>query len=486
MGIRLHFWGAARTVTGSSHHLECAGRQILLDCGLFQGRRQEAQEINTHLALRPEELATHNGAGLSAVVLSHAHIDHSGNLPGLVKQGYSGPIYTTPTTIDLCDPMLKDSAHIQEGDAEFMNRRRSRRKMVGVPMGAEPFEPLYSQEDAEQVMRQMHPVKLHEPTVLAGSTKEEGFSVSLTNAGHMLGSACVLVEAMERGQKTRLLFSGDVGRKNLPIIKDPDEAPVADYLIMESTYGNRLHQPPGPVKQKLSRLVKRVAARGGKIIVPAFAVERTQQLVTLLHELSIEKEIPDLPIFVDSPLASKVTEVFRKHKEDWDGEINGFYQKDVDPFGWERLKYTQTVQESKALNDLHVPFIVMAASGMCEAGRILHHLKNGIEDPRNLILITGYQAANTLGRKLVERQPEVNIFGEPMRLRAEVDSIGELSGHADQNELLAWMEPTVKTLKKVFLVHGEPMAQKALQEEIQKRYGLEVICPARGDRFEVS
>ncbi|RZU40256.1 MBL fold metallo-hydrolase RNA specificity domain-containing protein [Edaphobacter modestus] len=486
MGIRLHFWGAARTVTGSSHHLECAGRQILLDCGLFQGRRQEAQEINTHLALHAEELSSQNGNALSAVVLSHAHIDHSGNLPGLVSQGYRGPIYTTPTTIDLCDPMLKDSAHIQEGDAEFMNRRRFRRKMVGVPLGAEPFEPLYTQEDAEQTLRQMRPIKLHEPTVLAGSTRDEGFSISLTNAGHMLGSASVLVEAVERGQKTKLLFSGDVGRNNLPIIQDPDKAPVADYLIMESTYGNRLHQPPGPVKQKLARLVKRVAARGGRIIVPAFAVERTQQLVMLLHELTTEKQIPQLPIFVDSPLASKVTDVFRKHTEDWDREISGFSENGIDPFGWEQLRYTQTVQESKALNDLHVPFIVMSASGMCEAGRILHHLKNGIEDPRNLILITGYQAANTLGRKLVDRLPEVNIFGEPMRLRAEVDSIGELSGHADQNELLSWMEPAVTGLKKVFLVHGEPLAQQALQEEIERRYKLPVVCPARGDRFEVS
>ncbi|HEY2038621.1 MAG TPA: MBL fold metallo-hydrolase, partial [Edaphobacter sp.] len=356
----------------------------------------------------------------------------------------------------------------------------------GAPEGAEPFAPLYTQEDAEQVIRQMRPVNLHEPTVLAGSTKEEGFSISLTNAGHMLGSTCVMVEAMERGQKTRLLFSGDVGRKDLPIIQDPDAAPAADYLIMESTYGNRLHQPPGPVKQKLSRLIKRVAARGGRIIVPAFAVERTQQLVMLLHQLSLEGEIPDMPIFVDSPLASKVTEVFRKHTEDWDREINDSFQKGVDPFGWERLRYTQTVQESKALNDLHVPFIVMSASGMCEAGRILHHLKNGIEDPRNLILITGYQAANTLGRKIVDRLPEVNIFGEPMRLRAEVDSIGELSGHADQHELLSWMEPTVKSLKKVFLVHGEPLAQAALKEEIEKRYRLEVVCPGRGDRFEVS
>ncbi|WP_260705585.1 MBL fold metallo-hydrolase RNA specificity domain-containing protein [Edaphobacter flagellatus] len=487
MGIRLHFWGAAQTVTGSSHHLECAGRNILLDCGTFQGSRTQALDINSHLALPTPQIAGQGDGALDAVVLSHAHIDHSGNLPFLIKQGYRGPIFTTPSTIDLCDPMLKDSAHIQEGDADFMNRRRGKRRMIGAPEGAAPMEPLYTTEDAEQVLRQFQPVKLHDPKLLTGSTSDAGFTMTSFNAGHMLGSSCVLLEAVENGQKTRLLFSGDVGRKNLPIIQDPDTAPAADYLIMESTYGNRIHQPIGPVKQKLAALVRRVAARGGHLIVPAFAVERTQQLVMLLHELHNEKLIPDIPIFVDSPLATSVTEVFRKHTEDWDQEITDFnHQAGGDPFSWDRLKYTRTVQESKALNDLHVPFMVMAASGMCEAGRILHHLKNGIDDPRNLILMTGYQAANTLGRKLVERQPEVNIFGEPMRVRAEVDSIGELSGHADQHELLDWMAPVVPTLKKVFLVHGEPLAQQALKEEIENRYKLEVFCPKRGDRFEVS
>jgi metallo-beta-lactamase family protein len=486
MGIRLHFWGAAQTVTGSSHHLECAGRNILLDCGLYQGKRQEAQAINSQLALNASQLAGQGQDALSAVVLSHAHIDHSGNLPSLIKQGYRGPIFATPSTIDLCNPMLKDSANIQEGDAEFMSRRRSKRRQIGAPEGAAPVEPLYTEEDAEQTLQQLRQLKLYEPMTLPGSSRDEGFGVSLTNAGHMLGSTCVLIEANEKGQKTRLLFSGDVGRKNLPIIQDPDTAPQADYLIMESTYGNRLHQPIGPIKQKLAGLVRRVAARGGRIIVPAFAVERTQQLVMLLHQLIDEQLIPDIPMFVDSPLATKVTEVFRQHTEDWDQEIATFSKTASDPFGWQRLKYTKTVQESKALNDLRVPFVVMSASGMCEAGRILHHLKNSIEDPRNLILITGYQAANTLGRKIVERQPEVNIFGEPMRVRAEVDSIGELSGHADQHELLSWMEPTVSTLKKVFLVHGEPLAQQALKEEIEKHYKLEVICPKRGDRFEVA
>ena len=485
MGIRLHFWGADQTVTGSSHHIETAGQNVLLDCGLFQGRRQDAADINSHLALTPEQLA---GGMLNAVVLSHAHIDHSGDLPLLSKQGYRGPIYTTPATIDLCAPMLKDAAHIQESDAEFIDKRRGRRKAIGVPPGpgAIPVPPLYSQQDAEQVNQLFKPVKLHEPQLLAGSTKDAGFTMTSSNAGHMLGSTCVLIEAVEKGQTVRLLFSGDVGRKNLPIIKDPDPAPAADYLIMESTYGDRLHSPVGDVKQKLATLIKAVLARGGHIIVPAFAVERTQQLILLLHELIDSKQLQEFPIFVDSPLAVAVTDVFKKHTEEWDADACAFYNKHEDAFGWNRLRYIQTVQESKALNGLHMPFLVISASGMLEAGRILHHLKNGIEDPRNLILITGYQAENTLGSKLIAKLPEVNIFGEPMRVRAQVDSIDALSGHADQQELLDWMAPTAPGLKKVFLVHGEPVAQQALKAKIEERYKLEVVIPKRGDRVEIS
>jgi Predicted exonuclease of the beta-lactamase fold involved in RNA processing len=477
MGIRLHFWGAAQTVTGSSHHLECAGQNVLMDCGLFQGHRQQGRELNSHLALPVEQL--------NAVVLSHAHIDHSGDLPLLAKQGYRGPIYTTPATVDLCEKMLKDSAHIQESDAEFVNKRGRRRKAIGMNGKGDEATPLYTQEDAEQAVELFKPVKLHTPQLLAGSTADAGFTTTTYDAGHMLGSTCVLVEAKEQGQTTRLLFSGDVGRKGLPIIHDPDTAPAAEYLIMESTYGNRLHQPIGPVKKKLANLVNRTVARGGHIVMPAFAVGRTQQVVLLLHELIDAKAIPDIPIFVDSPLAVNVTDVFRKHEEEWDEGALAFAALNEDPFGWRRLKYTRTVEESKALNGLHVPFIVISASGMCEAGRVLHHLKNSIEDPRNLVLITGFQAQNTLGRAIVERQPEVKIFGEPMRLRAEVDSIGELSGHADQHELLEWMAPIVPTLKQVFLVHGEPDAQQALKEEIEKMYKLKVFCPKRGDRFEV-
>jgi metallo-beta-lactamase family protein len=462
--------------------LECAGQNILLDCGLFQGRREEAARINGRLALTPEQLA---GGGLHAVVLSHAHIDHSGDLPLLAKQGYRGPIYTTPATIDLCVPMLKDSAHIQESDAEFIGKRTGRRSAIRMPPGPGPVAPLYGQEDAERATQLFKPVKLHEPQVLAGSTKDAGFTMTSWNAGHMLGSTCVLLDAVEKGERVRVLFSGDVGRKNLPIIKDPETAPAADYLIMESTYGDRLHAPVGDVKAKLAGLVKSVLARGGHMIVPAFAVERTQQLVLLLHEMIEAREIPEFPIFVDSPLASAVTEVFEKHTEEWDADACAFYSKGEDAFGWKRLRSIRTVQESKALNDLRVPFLVMSASGMCEAGRILHHLRNGIEDPRNLVLITGYQAPNTLGAKLLAKVQEVNILGEPMRVRAQVESIDSLSGHADQQELLDWMAPVAPTLKKVFLVHGELDAMTALKGKIEERYRLEVVLPKRGDRFEV-
>jgi metallo-beta-lactamase family protein len=387
--------------------------------------------------------------------------------------------------MDLCEKMLKDSAHIQESDAEFVNRRAHRRRSIGVAADGGAVKPLYTQEDAGQAMQQFKAVTMHTPQMLAGSTADRGFTTTTFDAGHMLGSTCVLVEAREKGQTTRLLFSGDVGRKGLPIIKDPETAPAADFLIMESTYGNRLHQPLGPVKKKLANLVNRTAQRGGHIVMPAFAVGRTQQVVLLLHELIDEKAIPDIPIFVDSPLAVNVTEVFRKHEEEWDDGARAFADLHEDPFGWNRLRYIRTVEESKALNGLHMPFVVIAASGMCEAGRVLHHLKNSVEDPKNLVLITGFQAENTLGRAIVQRQPEVRIFGEPMRLRAEVDSIGELSGHADQRELLQWMEPVVPTLRKVFLVHGEPAAQQALKAEIEEAYKLEVVCPKRDERYEV-
>ena len=470
--MKITFYGAARTVTGSMHHLHVNGENYLMDCGLFQGRRQEAAERNTNFPFPP--------ASIKAVLLSHAHIDHSGNLPQLVKRGFDGPIYTTPATLDLCKPMLADSAHLQESDAEFVNRRTSRRRRIGAQDSTPPIQPLYTSEDADRTQPMFRPVDLGKATEVG-----PGLTYRTIEAGHMLGSTSMTLEMNENGRKVLLGFSGDVGRKGLPIIRDPQSLPPADYLIMESTYGDRIHEADEPVRRKLADTINRTCNRGGRIIVPAFAVGRTQQLVLLIHQLIEAKQIGDIPVFVDSPLAVNTTEVFQKHKECYDEEANRFLENGEDPFGFNRLRYIRDVNDSKALNDLRGPMVIISASGMCEAGRILHHLKNNIENPRNTVLITGFQAENTLGRKIVDKLPEVNIFGEPFRLRAEVVKLNELSGHADQQELLTWMQPMMKTVKKVFLVHGEPKPQAVLAGLIRERYDVEAINPAHGDSFDL-
>ncbi len=464
--MKITFWGAAGVVTGSMHELEANGRRYLLDCGLYQGRRKDAENRNRSLPFR--------AADIDAVVLSHAHIDHSGNLPTLVKAGFAGRIHATPPTVDLCGAMLLDTAHIQEKDAEFVNKHRRRRG------NTEEVAPLYVKEDAERALSRFHGVPYHRPFELHENLTYEAF-----DAGHMLGSSSVLIENRAGPRPLRLVFSGDVGRPGLPILRDPEPMPSADYLIMESTYGDRLHKTQDLAIDKLAATIARTCARGGKIIAPAFAVGRTQQLVLLLHELANKNRIPNIPIFVDSPLAVNVTSVFRDHTECFDTETTEYLRRGEDPFGFSRLQYVRDAAESKKLNDLRGPCLIISASGMCEAGRILHHLRNNVEDPRNTILITGFQAENTLGRKLVERLPEVNIFGEPMRLRAEVVTLSELSGHADQRELLQWIKPVAHGLKKVFLVHGEPPQAAALAAEIERTYRIETVVAARGQCFEL-
>jgi metallo-beta-lactamase family protein len=468
--MKLTFWGAAGAVTGSMHLVEAAGKRILLDCGLNQGRRKDSDAKNRHL---PFPANTIDG-----VILSHAHIDHSGNLPTLVKNGFNGPIYTTPATIDLCNWMLRDTAHIQEKDAEFLNKRLEQRRAKGLENGH--VEPLYTTEDAEKTLPLFTPVKYHTPRELAPSLTYLSF-----DAGHILGSSFIVMQ--ENGERAvRLGFSGDVGRPNLPIIRDPETMPPVDYLILESTYGGRLHKAASHVENKLQAVVQRTAARGGRIIVPAFAVGRTQQLVVLLHQLANEKRIPNIPIFVDSPLAINVTDVHRDHPECFDEETLAYIDNHEDPFGFRRLQYVREASESKKLNDLHGPFIVISASGMCEQGRILHHLRNNIEDPRNTVLITGFQAAETLGRKLVEKWSEVRVFGEPMRVRAEIASLDELSGHADQCELLEWIRPLVPGLKRVFLVHGEPEQSATLAKLLKSQYNLDAVVAAPGETYDLS
>ena len=307
----------------------------------------------------------------------------------------------------------------------------------------------------------------------------------LFRSGHILGSSNIVISDSSGAAPVRLIFSGDIGRPNLPIIRDPETMPPAEYLIMESTYGGRLHKDVHHVVNKLADVVNRTARKGGHVIVPAFAVGRTQQLVLLLHELANQKRIPNIPIFADSPLAINVTEVHRDHPECFNAETRAFLDNHEDPFGFRRMQYIRDAAESKKLNDLHGPFVVISSSGMCEQGRILHHLRNGIEDPRNTILITGFMAQDTLGRKLVEKWPEVKIFGEPMRVRAEISSLDELSGHADQKELLDWIRPIAPTLRKVFLVHGEPQQQAILAKLLNSTYGLDVVIPCPSQSFEL-
>lgn len=472
--MKLTFWGAARVVTGSMHQLTVQGRNYLLDCGLFQGHRKEAEERNRTFPFPCKHI--------SAVLLSHAHIDHSGNLPGLVRCGFNGPIVTSPATADLCEPMLADSASLQEKDAEFINKRNLRLRSLNVhpPGGDRMVEPLYTIEDAEATFPLFHPTPMHTPTEIGPGLRYQSFE-----AGHIFGSTTMLLDLESEGKKIRLGFTGDLGRPGLPIIRDPEPLPAADYLIMESTYGDRVHEPIQSVAERLAEIVRKTYQRGGKMIVPAFAVGRTQQLVLILHQLISQNKIPPFPIFVDSPLAVNVTDVFRRHPELYDEEASVFLDNHQDPFGFRRLTYVRDVNQSKALNDLHGPFMIVSASGMCEGGRILHHLRNNISDPRNTVLLTGYQAENTLGRKIEERRREVPIFGDPVPLRAEVEMLDALSGHADREELLAWMKPLVPGLKRIFLVHGESDQQRALAQAIQQRYGTEVVAPERGQSFEL-
>ncbi|HEX7628886.1 MAG TPA: MBL fold metallo-hydrolase [Candidatus Methylomirabilis sp.] len=463
--MRIFFAGAARTVTGSQHLLEFDGKRLLLDCGLFQGRRQESNERNRNLPYDPR--------GVDAMVLSHAHIDHAGNVPSLVKQGFQGNIFCTPATRDLCSVMLRDAAHIQEADAEFINRKHRNELQ-------EPIVPLYTEADALQALSHMRTLDYHRPAAVL-----PGVTCTLFDAGHVLGSAIVQLDIDRAPDRLRLVFSGDLGRRNMAILRDPEIPESPDVLLVESTYGDRLHSPMSGMEEQLAAVVNRVVQRKGKILVPSFSLERTQEFVYALHRLTDRGAIPKIPIYVDSPLSVRITEVFKLHPECFDEETRVFLQQNGDPFGFENLRYISDAEDSKALNGQEGPMMIISASGMCEAGRILHHLRNAVEDERNLVLIIGFQAEHTLGRRIAERKPMVKIFGVERALEAEVVVMDAFSAHADRDDLLDFVTRCRGNLKKTFVIHGEESQSLALAKRLTDLGVPEVQVPMQGEFVRV-
>jgi metallo-beta-lactamase family protein len=446
--MKITFAGAAREVTGSCHILEVGGRTILLDCGMFQGRRTETRAKNAVLPIPIDRI--------DAVVLSHAHIDHSGRLPLLMREGYRNPIFCTAATRDLAAVMLADSAHIQEQDAKFLARRHQA-----------AAEPLYGMRDATRAAERMvgMPYDTYFDVV-------PGIRACFTDAGHILGSASIALDCVENGIRKQIVFSGDIGRVGLPIIRDPKPpAGGADVMLIESTYGNRDHLPVAGARDMLARVITEAAARGGKVLVPAFSVGRTQELVYDLHVLAREGRIPEIPIYIDSPLAIDTTTVFAMHPEVFD-RSEDLVQTVQDLFHFSLVRYTREAAESKALNAQNGPMVIIAASGMAEAGRILHHLAHNASDPRTTILIVGFMAEHTLGRRLVERAPMIRVFGEEIPLRARVEILGGYSAHGDRHELQQWLDGVrdggaSKIIPSVYLVHGEAAAQDAFAVQLR-------------------
>jgi len=461
MAGSLTFWGAAGRVTGSMHLLEAAGARILLDAGLFQGRRTESNALNAELPFDPRRI--------DGIILSHAHIDHSGRLPLMVRHGFHGPIWATPATRDLCAVMLPDSASIQESDANFLRRH-----------GKEAAEPLYNLADAVAVQDLMLGVPYHR---VQHARKHLAFEY--TDAGHILGSASVDLRLSEGGVVQRLVFSGDIGRSGLPIIRDPEPptGPV-DILIVESTYADRDHEPVEDAERRLGEMVKRVAGRGGKLLIPSFAVGRTQEIVYSLHRLWKGGAIPGLPIYIDSPLAVDATAVFRMHPEIFDRRER-LLESTTDIFDFPLVRYVRDVQDSRALNTLEGPAVIIAAAGMMEAGRILHHVRNHGTDHRNMILFVGFQAEHTLGRRVQEGRNPVKIFGEEYELRAEIETIGGYSAHADRTELRAWVRRLGGPIKRAFCVHGEPAQLEAMASILREEGVRDVVVPKHGESFSL-
>jgi metallo-beta-lactamase family protein len=460
--LRIAFEGAARTVTGSRHRLTFGARSWLFDCGLYQGRREEAYRVNRTFAFEPETL--------DGVVLSHAHIDHSGNLPTLVARGFHGPIHATPASADLCEVMLPDSAFLMRRDIEFLRRRERK-----VP------DPLYVEADVVETLTRFRTHGYHDAWNL-----DDGVRVQYFDAGHILGSAVTRFEFASGGRHRTLCMSGDIGRADRAILRDPDVLPGVDVLVMESTYGDRLHPAADATERELAEVISRTAQRGGRILVPAFAVGRTQELIATLHALLEAGRVSELPIYVDSPMARKATGVFVGHPECFDAETERMFREEHGaPFGFARVRYVASVDESKSLNEVKGPCVIVAASGMCEGGRILHHLRHGLGDERNTVLFVGYQAEHTLGRRIRDGAEQVNILGEPIRRRAEVASLEGFSAHADQRELVEWVTRLDPLPRRIFLVHGDYEPAQVLAGLLEERTGAKVDIPEKGREVDL-
>ena len=459
MEIKLHFLGAAGNVTGSSYMIEANGKRLLVDCGLYQERKL----VDRNWAPFPVDPATIDG-----VVITHAHLDHSGLLPKFVREGYKGNIYGTSPTMDMAAIVARDSAHIQEEDARH---KRERHEAEGRE-SPYSYVPLYTTEDAERAISLFRDVSYNQPREVV-----DGITVSWHDAGHILGSSMLLVKVRSDGEERTILFSGDVGRKNKPIICDPTYFDAADYVITESTYGNRVHTKVESINDELADIINDTFERKGNIVIPSFAIERTHELLYALNDLLLEDRIPHLMVFVDSPMAVNVTDVFKKHPEFFDKEMKSRIQEGHSPFAFPTLKLSRTVADSKAINHIHGTCIIIAGSGMCTGGRIKHHLVHNISKPESTILFVGYQAEGTLGRMIVSGMDTVRIQGEPRRVAAAIEQIHGFSGHADKRELFEWITSLKAPPKKVFVCHGEENASKEYAEYIKQQTGWEVHRP---------
>jgi metallo-beta-lactamase family protein len=461
--MKIHFLGGVETVTGSQHLVEAGGLRILRDCGLYQGRRKESREVNSRF---PFDVGS-----LDAVVLSHAHIDHCGNIPSLARAGYRGPIHATTATAALCEIMLRDSAHIQEQDAAYLNQKTNRK-------GLEPVVPLYTLNDAEDAIRLFRGHLYGDPVDLSPA-----LSVTFSNAGHILGAALTTFTVRENGRTLRVAFAVDLGRRNLPLIRDPDVLRDIDVMIVESTYGNRLHDDAEQEEEQLAAAVEKTIRRGGKVMIPSFALERAQEVIYLLASLFDSGRLPQVPVYVDSPMAEAVSGVFDKSASYLDEDFIRLRDKIGRVMHQKWLKYTSSVEESKAITASTKPSIVISASGMCEHGRILHHLKHGIENPLNTIVIVGFQAQHTLGRRLLDGETEVMIFGDWFKRQAEVIALNAFSAHADRAELTEYVRQV--NPKKLYLVHGEPEQRTALATALKTAGFKDAFEPSQGEVVEI-